>query len=204
MAQYRFMMIRRPASQLPRDVVVSSFYIDTDLDFAFDTAEQVSGVAKDAATLFATTMPQINTHLGYECRVYNLNDAPNSPPRHRAYTAQTTVGAAPGPMEVALCLSYYNQLNAPRRRGRMYLGPWPQSAMEMRPSATTRGYLATLAAGIANLGGVTVDWCIRSTVDDVLRNVTHWYVDDEWDTQRRRGLRATTRTTGTTSESGVP
>ena len=29
--------------------------------------------------------------------------------------------------------------------------------------------------------------------------VTNWYVDDEWDVVRSRGLRATTRTAGTTS-----
>jgi hypothetical protein len=31
------------------------------------------------------------------------------------------------------------------------------------------------------------------------KKVEHWWVDDEWDTQRRRGLRATTRDEGTVS-----
>ena len=69
-----------------------------------------------------------------------------------------------------------------------------------RPSQTTRDKVAELAPILAALGGVDVDWSVWSKVDGQARAVTNWWIDDEWDTQRLRGLRGATRTEGTTTE----
>jgi hypothetical protein len=54
------------------------------------------------------------------------------------------------------------------------------------------------------LGGLDVDWVVYSRVDNRSSPVTDWFVDNSWDTQRRRGPRATSRITGTTSEASAP
>jgi hypothetical protein len=58
--------------------------------------------------------------------------------------------------------------------------------------------LNTLRIELANLGGVDVQWCVYSPttpgdMSDKFKQVTRGWIDNEWDTQRSRGLRATLR-----------
>jgi hypothetical protein len=101
------------------------------------------------------------------------------------------------PAEVALCLSYYEGVNVPRRRGRVYFGPWAQAAMAARPEADLREVLRVFGAGLAGLGGVNVDWQLVSPTNNTRKRITHIWVDDSWDTQRRRGPKSTTRVLNT-------
>jgi hypothetical protein len=59
----------------------------------------------------------------------------------------------------------------------------------------TAASFATVVLVPPRLNGL--DWTVASTVDKVARNVTNYWVDDEWDIQRRRGYRGTTRNLGT-------
>lgn len=133
-------------------------------------------------------------------------DAQGSAPVYPAGEATLNVGGAPAsalPREVALCLSFFSERNVKRQRGRVY-APVPLMAVAagvgVRPVSGQRDKVGTLATIFSDLGGVDVDWCVWSPTDGVARPVTDWWVDDEWDTVRSRGLRATTRTVGTTSE----
>lgn len=137
----------------------------------------------------------------------------------KAYDAQGTVpvlpqgeatrntGLIPGsyfPRELAVCLSYYSERNAPRYRGRLYVPllamPAGPETPGVRPNEAFRAPVAALAPIFAGLGGADVDWVVYSRVGNVARPVTNWWVDDEWDVVRSRGLRPTTRTSGTLSE----
>jgi hypothetical protein len=112
----------------------------------------------------------------------------------------TQVGS---PREIAVCLSFWTAHNVKRERGRLYIPFYwlfPASSLADRPSATVRQKVGDLAQQLQDLGGLNMDWSVYSKKDGVARAVSHWWVDDEWDTQRRRGLRATTRLTGVTSE----
>lgn len=99
---------------------------------------------------------------------------------------------------------------ASRRRGRIYIGPLSQAALtagtDSRPGnaviqaiARMGEYLLTAPALVAE----GVEWCVLSQPNrpgedpgpSTLYTVTGVWVDNEWDTQRRRGLRRTTRTT---------
>jgi hypothetical protein len=42
------------------------------------------------------------------------------------------------------------------------------------------------------------DWVLRSPTDKAFKPITDVWVDDEWDTMRSRGLRATQRITAKT------
>lgn len=113
-----------------------------------------------------------------------------------------TVGAATVPRELAVCLSFYGGQNQPRKRGRLYvpLCLYTSGATQgARPIGTQRTRPAELVSIFAGLGGVDVDWIVWSQRDRQAVKVTNWWVDDEWDVQRSRGLRPTARDTGTTS-----
>lgn len=193
MAQYRVMIDwSNSASLTSEDNIVNTFYLDTD---ALPGADDPQGLCDDALQLFRTyrTMP-----AGFDtirCRLYNMSDAePRQPVASAA--ASFAAGGEAGPREVALCLSYYADTNTPRRRGRMYIGPFVSGDMHERPNTTTQNYLQTLASGISGLGGVNVQWVQYSPTTGQFHNVTNWWVDNEWDTVRSRGLKGTARLQG--------
>jgi hypothetical protein len=51
----------------------------------------------------------------------------------------------------------------------------------------------------ANLGGSDVDWIVWSRKNHTATKVQNYWVDDEWDTVRSRGLKRSTRQVATTS-----
>lgn len=130
-------------------------------------------------------------------------DSQGTKPVYPSGEAIVNLGQAPAstvPRELAVCLSYFATRNIPRHRGRLYI-PLALTSQggQLRPSATLRDIVASLVPIFENLGGIDVDWCLWSPTDAAAYKVTNWWVDDEWDTVRSRGLRPTTRTQGTTS-----
>lgn len=128
------------------------------------------------------------------------------------------------PDEVASCLSFHAGLGTQpevtplpptgpegdvhpraRRRGRIFIGPLNATATDTgsavipRPSDVFRADVVKSAAEHLS-ADAAVDgwlWSVWSRADDILRFVVGGWVDDAWDTQRRRGVSATTRTTFT-------
>lgn len=145
-----------------------------------------------------------------QAKAYDMDDAEPRPIKAIASPQPVTQASASnsGPREVALCLSYFSEVNQPRSRGRIYIGPFTDAAMEERPPAGNAiTPTAGLAAGLANVGGVDVDWSLYSPTTAALpgsggglKKITNWWVDNEWDTIRSRGRRATSRQSGVTNE----
>lgn len=123
--------------------------------------------------------------------------------------ANTTVGL---PGEVAVCLSYRAEIaGAPvegpggttrprsRRTGRVYLGPLCTQALAEAPPDATRPAPSMrndfLAAGADLRDNADHFWCVWSRVDNQLRAVQEVWVDNAFDTQRRRGTAPTSRVT---------
>ena len=110
------------------------------------------------------------------------------------------------PEEVAACLSFRGVLQsgepAARRRGRVYLGPLSDNVLvgdgQLRsrmPLAVRTTILDAYEAAWGELttaGNVHTVW---SSADATRYPVVQAWVDDAFDTQRRRGPAATTRTT---------
>jgi hypothetical protein len=209
MPQLRVQVAQVPASNLPRDRIVSTFFLDTDWAGELDNDPNYEQLALDAATVFAVNTFHVTGFPRVEARIYNLADplegpTPQRPRGTREPRAVRTVDhpqaqQAGGPREVALCLSYFADRNIPRNRGRMFIGPWPDNLMDDRPDQAALETLAALAGGISGLGGINVQWVQHSPTNGTFKNVTNWFVDDEWDTVRSRGLRATRRLSGTVS-----
>jgi hypothetical protein len=110
------------------------------------------------------------------------------------------VGVVP---EACVCLSYYAGVNAPRYRGRMYLPAWLLGATSSSMATTVPSALRTacesLVGYLAGLGGANVDWGVWSQADHTFRKATNYFISDAWAIQRRRGIKETARTSGTTT-----
>lgn len=110
------------------------------------------------------------------------------------------------PAEVALCISWAADLGGGsirRRRGRTYIGPLNVDALAedatnyARPSSGVLTSLATaggeyLADSVADDAWLAV---IYSRADQEMKLINRGWVDNEFDTQRRRGADSTTRST---------
>lgn len=135
-------------------------------------------------------------------KLYEIGQPQPNRPRaiHVLHANQSPEGSVP--REICLCLSFNGGQNTPRQRGRLYLPFWAVSngaTVGVRPTQAHMDKLATLPPVFANLGGANVDWIVWSVVNASATQVSSWFVDDEWDTQRRRGLRPTARVAGSTT-----
>lgn len=136
-------------------------------------------------------------------------DAQHLPPNYPLATSikrSGTVPAATVNRDVAVCLSYYATNNRPRSRGRLYI---PVSVMAVSPSGafvpnSTQTTVSNLVPIFTGLGGIDVDWVVFSRRDNTSRPITNWFIDNSWDTQRRRGTKPTGRMVGTTTEGDLP
>lgn len=112
----------------------------------------------------------------------------------------TTDGALPG--EVALGVSYLaaqeSGVPAARRRGRIFLGPLRSSLLSgaadvaSRPNAAARLQISLAAAQLAS-GTASCRWAVYSRRDQAFRQILNGYIDNAFDTQRRRGVAVTSR-----------
>ena len=142
---------------------------------------------------------------GHEIKWYDLPGpgAPNYPIEIDVWNLAANPTTASLPHEVAVGLSFQG-LKIPgqpqsRRRGRIYFGPLTNTANDDgRPSSATRSTLATAAATLtSNLKAASVPGTLSvwSQVDAAAVTVVDGWVDNSFDTQRRRGVQPTTRQT---------
>jgi hypothetical protein len=134
--------------------------------------------------------------VGAKPFIIKVYDATKAPPSYPLAVAEQT-GTAPAsgaPREVCLCLSYYSSFNRPSYRGRLYL---PSllfgGAQGTRPTTAQQqavvDFKDVLTQGLP--GGTS--WVVYSKKMNQSNQVTHVWCDDEWDIQRSRGLRGTSR-----------
>lgn len=180
-------------SVLPRDAwVVTPHFND-------------GGIGTDPQQLCEDWAAAVATLTGSERQVtVKAYDAQGTEPVYPQGEFTLLSGLAPAarsPGEVALCLSFYSERNVKRRRGRIYLPISAQFAgLTARPTTGHWDYAEDWAEAAQALGGPDVDWVVYSKADFVSRPVTNWWVDDEWDTVRSRGLQSSDRRIGATSE----
>jgi hypothetical protein len=188
----RCIVERSWTDSLPRDSVVNVLHFATGaLDpGGYDELTQELAAAFHDMGIFSSQ--------GHKVKAYDLADAKPRPVKSETLIAPTGPMSATGNRDVALCLSFYATRNLPRQRGRLYLGPFSQTDCgQHRPPGALITTLATMPAKFAAAGGASVEWAVYSEADNTARPVTNWYIDDEWDTQRRRGTKPSARTTGT-------
>lgn len=184
---------------LPRNrmVITPCFRHSTDL---FGPGVDADALANDLANVVWTWAGSPGE---VDVKLYNLEGTPPNLPMAHKVNTPGVVATYDMPRELAICLSFSGGPGLPQNRGRLYLpAKWcgvTSGSIGLRPSAAQRTGASGLVSGLAGLGGVNVDWIVWSKLHRTATRVERWFVDDEWDIQRRRGGRATTRLTGTTS-----
>jgi len=112
----------------------------------------------------------------------------------------------PFPEEIALAMSFQAAAvsgeNQARRRNRIFIGPVAGNAQAVvdgiaRPHVDFRAAIQTGANGLLDLDGGTdgISWVVRSETTGAVAGVDNGWIDNAWDTQRRRGSSPTLRTT---------
>jgi len=178
---------------LPRDRMVITPWFQDSVD---GTAQSIADSCRDV--LVAAAGSWFNGAFESRADVYRYlgENVDTGPPVASSVKNLNNPVTADGPREVALCLSFYSSTNQKRRRGRLYLPMAGSGRLAgARPSAATMTAALAVATRLATAGPGTCSWCVHSGVDHVLRPVSSAWVDDEWDTQRRRGMKGTTRQT---------
>ncbi len=194
MALHTFSVACHNKSLLPRDDAVNL------LHFEVNAPETVRGTMDDIALAYQTMGGQFNSNYqNFTIKAYDT--APGPPIDRKDYTL-TMIGGD-HPTEVALCLSYSADdaaAGTPRRRGRIYLPWWARGPRPSDLEMTKCLDFGALLAQVGTFGNTT--WMMRSATGTgtplnpvpVFRKIESISVDNEYDTQRRRGMRSTIRT----------
>lgn len=214
MPTYRVDAILAYSTELPRDVAINTFHVFSEDPLSGEgAANDIFDAVEDFYNGANTTLP-VGDYLsstiargGSKCRLTVRNVEADGPPLYeRFWSLDSTSSSTQLPLEVACCLSYRGAnpggVPAGRTRGRIYVGPLNTTAQNgggdvlSRPSSGFRADLAVAAGRLrSDLLAADAPWVVYSRVGEDSWTVTGGWIDDTWDTQRRRGVEATTRTT---------
>lgn len=198
---------------LPEDVVVNTWH------FNFPVGDPAEGDFANIRERLETFYSTVYSSVGFirfapwivpasnTIKMYNLEDATPRPPIYEAsmaLTSVTPVTTSTIPPEAAICLSYQADglagVPQARRRGRVFLGGLG-SAIQAGSGVTFPGIANANRTAIGDaadalMNGAIADgwiWVVWSRTTSSAAAVTNGWVDDEIDTQRRRGRAPTTR-----------
>lgn len=206
----RAQVVLQDASLLPRDRYITTWAFEATTP-AIPTDGELDAVADKLISFFNDSpgpgldpvARQISSVVSRgvdtsQVKLYRLNDPLPRVPRVRPFqlvAAPTGDNGLPG--EVAICLSFKSSFRAgPRGRGRVYLGPVHSSVGFLASGQyqlTGSSRVAIAAAASTLMGAAGPIWSILSQADHAFHRVTSGFVDNEFDTQRSRGKRATAR-----------
>lgn len=206
-------VVRFPyTTNLPRDVSINTFNFEVPGDY---TQAQADAIHAALVAFYNTVAPTVavcsmmSTVIQRNaCKVQQFyKSAPDNsdfgdPVQEVGFTlgaAGTTINL---PLEVALCASESSQ-DAPSRatgRSRQYIGPLCTNAMNNgagfpTPSSFFITALANASDRLCDAMAVNdTPWVVWSRKNSALYTIDSGYVNNEWDTQRRREADATART----------
>lgn len=202
---------------IPSDVAVNTFHFENRSgDFLLSTDfTAISNALRDVYNLnvtFAGSTDRIATWLSTllnpalaEVRIYSLSDPKPRVPRHlQTIPIDTGQASTPLPTEVAIVGSFQGPAASGvpqrRRRGRVFFGPWGTGVLASsggRPEPAARNVIAGALNRLRSTSSASTAWRwgVFSRVGNSLAEVTNGWVDNSFDTQRRRGDDPTTRVT---------
>lgn len=194
---YKFVVDMPVTDTLPRNRVSNSLHFQHVIGSVADT--DLDGICTDLVELWQTKYG--NTANEVRCKAYDVDAKPNYP-RATAIVNPGIAWQVTQVREPALVLSYAGDNKGNKsERGRMYTMPQlaftGTSLMALRPDSGTMnwalGFYSTPNASLPDIGGVDWVFGVYSKTYNKFTQTTQAWVNDEWDTQRRRGLRETTR-----------
>jgi hypothetical protein len=204
-------------SGIPRDRTINTFHYVTSTPGSAPSSTELDEIQAKLTSAYGTAQTGSTNSLAslmsaalsgvYSMKFYDLHDpAPRVPIRDTGPLTALTVGTTALPAEVAICLSYQDLpasgVNQASRRGRLYIGPLASNSVIVsttgKPSTSANAIVDTVAAVGAFLKLGTASDCVMVVYSPKLLqwfDFNNGWCDDEFDTQRRRGYRPTTRQT---------
>lgn len=203
MATIRAQVVLPYVSNKPEDVAVNTWHFSS-----ASAGEAAYDVIRDHLVEFYNASHPANSALcaslsnalnrtanAAKIKFYDLADAKPRPVSERLWTLgpPSSSTLAELPAEVAVVGSFYALRNLPRYRGRLFFGPFHSGVLldatneRSRPSASLVETIRLSFARLIGKAANTQNLAVYSRVDNVARIATAGWVDDAWDTQRRRG-----------------
>lgn len=203
---------------LPEDVSVNTWHFQGDVAVGETTSERFDEDAPGLADRLEAFYVSLQTFFAVTCtgnariKLYNMAD-PRPRVPHSEYTFTFVPGTAAYPSEVAICLSFKGEVvsgqSMRRRRGRIYLGPINSQmglidGSDVRINFSNAPAIITAAEALQTGGTGAFRHAIYSRTQDgptepqsdaAWTDVDSYWVDNAFDTQRRRGAKATARFT---------
>lgn len=205
MALHRLLVTLHTVDANPENYVTNSWYFD---DGEEDTLGTIEGFINSFYDDLDGYISPVIAQNGHEFQWYKMSDpTPRVPVRETAWNLAGAPAGTALPSEVAFCFSFQaprvsGELQS-RRRGRLYFGPLNSTVLSSggRPSNTFINAVADAASIVMMESLVSTDWkwAVYSTVNHSGSEVQTGWVDNSFDTQRRRGLAWTSRVTLPTS-----
>lgn len=209
--------IMRPDTSPTSNTFVNTWYFrDDGLGGAEITADAIKAVldafynavnAPGATPISTGFLSAVINPALTEYRIYDLGQTPPRTPIVRDSNMASTAATAIA-NEVAAVMSYRSGSGTPgsggtidkTKRGRIYLGPLAASAFNYQAGDTDAplqaNFISAIVGGALDVLSTTEDvtWVQYSRKNDDFNLVTGGFVNNAADTQRRRGMAATTRT----------
>lgn len=209
MAIFLFTATLGSNTNLPEDAMVNTFHFEgsgSDPENVVDMIQDFYIVVPSGqSTSIATFMTSAALNGDLTVRGYDLSDTPPRAPVIEQERDLTGLGSGDAlPTEVALVMSYHAQyasgVQPARRRGRIYLGGFAASINQGgRPGGGLRQAVQRAGRDLiqASNASVSWDWVQYSPTNGTANLVVGGWIDNAWDTQRRRGIAPTSRDTFT-------
>lgn len=200
MPLYRATVIIKAVSNLIEDASTNTYHFDAD---AVGDLAAVNTQLQLAYQTMRTHYSNLMAQNGHEIKWYRLSDAkPRAPVRIDTFNFTTSPSGLPLPTEVAMVVSFQGAKSSgqpqARRRGRVFFGPMPTTASDGTAfiAAGTRTAAVNAFGTLldASQAAATWKWAVFSTVNGTGVPVDNGWVENAFDTQRRRGRIATIRT----------
>lgn len=196
-------------SGLPEDAITNTFHFGT--PSAVATPLELTTIGNRLDSFYANFDEHLSAELTNQItiRYYDLaQPTPRIPLLTQIFPKVMSTEGTALPSEVALCLSFAAAPVAgqppARRRGRLYLGPFSRISSQLLPSRPAVGLVADVVTAATNLMVASATpgasaWGIYSPTvfpagPNSFNAVASGWVDNAWDTQRRRGVAETSRT----------
>lgn len=196
----RFQVTLHTTDANPANYITNTWYGDVaGVPGRVNMANAIEDFYQNLITYFSVSIAQ----NGHDLVVYAMDDPePRAPVLDTSFNLASAPTGTSLPAEVALCLSFQadrvSGISQARRRGRLYFGPWDTTALgtDQRPSPALVTTLSNAATAFLAQSVTDTDWLwvVYSTVLDDISYVSNGWIDNAFDTQRRRGLEYTART----------
>jgi hypothetical protein len=199
---YSFQWSWQARSERPEDVITNTFhFVNTDTVSDYDNVRDIlqnfyTVEAEGSVGSIVSYMSSAAITGAWTLKAYALQDPKPRQPVIMWQGQGNPAQDPPLPSEVALVQSFQADIESgeipARRRNRVYLGPFTEGANGTGGRPTDNLVQTMLFQGkqmiAESLASVRWTWVAYSPTTDEANPITNGWVDNAWDTQRRRGL----------------